>query len=104
MAKSEIHKNDANLGLRFTIKDENDNVVNLSGAAKKDIIFKKPNNVKFTKSGSLVTDGTDGVIQYATATGDLDTVGYWRAQCFVDLGSSGSFYSDVVKFKVHDNL
>lgn len=104
MAKGEIHKNDSNLGLRFTIKDEDDNVINLGAASKIDIIFKKPDNTKLTKTGSLVTDGSDGKTQYATATGDLDVIGWWRSQCFVDLGASGSFYSDVVRFKVHDNL
>ena len=103
MAKNEIHKHDANLGFRFTIKDEDGNVVNLGGGSI-DIIFKKPDNVKLTKTGDFVTNGSDGLVQYATATGDLDTVGWWRSQCFVNLGASGSFYSDVIRFKVYDNL
>lgn len=101
---AEIHKYAYNLGFRFTIKDQNNNAVNLSEAVKKDIIFKKPNGTTFTKGGSVVGAVSEGVIQYATASGDLDVAGLWQSQCFIDLGASGSFYSDKIRFKVHDNL
>lgn len=101
---AEIHKNDANTAFRYTVKDENGNVVSLVGAVTKQIIFQKPDGVKLTKTASFVTNGSDGKIEYATSSGELDVAGMWRSQCFVDLGASGSFYTDITRFKVHDNL
>ena len=101
---SEIHVGNVNMGFRFTIKDENDAVVNLVGAGTKDIFFVKPNGTKLTKAANFYTNGADGIIQYPTASGDLDTEGWWRAQGYVHLGASGAFYSDIYRFKVMPNL
>lgn len=101
MAANEIHLNDIGTEFRLTIL-ESGAAVDVSSATNY-IKFKKPDNTVVTESGSLHTDGTDGIIKYTSVSGDLDTVGTWRIQAFVDYGAT-EFYSDVSTFKVHKNL
>jgi hypothetical protein len=101
---SEIHKNDTNIEFRYTVKDEDENIVSLFGATTKQFIFKKPDGAILTKGGSFYTDGTDGILKYATVSGDLDVAGRWQSQLFLDFGESGNFHTDKIRFKVHDNI
>jgi len=99
---SEIHVND--IGTRFlvTIKDDG-TVVDVSGATLLQIIFRKPSDTVMTKTGTLMTDGTDGQIYYDAILGDLDEVGNYKIQGKVTI-TSGTFYTDIQTFKVHCNL
>lgn len=101
MAANEIHLNDVGTEFRLTVL-ESGTAVNVSSATNY-IKFSKPDNTVVTQSGTLYTDGTDGVITYTSASGDLDTVGTWRIQVLVDYGAT-EFYSDISTFKVHKNL
>lgn len=103
MAIGEIHKNDIGTAFRATIKDETDTVVDISSATTLQMLFLKPDNSLLTKTASLVNTGTDGKMQYVSASGDLDTCGWWRSQGFVRIGSA-EWYSDILRFQVHDNL
>ena len=99
----EIHVNDVGTTFTVTIKDQDDVVVDISGAIDYDLIFRKPDNTIVTKTASLVTDGTDGKISYTFVDGDLDQYGLWHVQAFVDFGST-EWSSDIHKFKVHKNI
>lgn len=99
-----IHKNDVNVEFRYTVKDEDENVVSLAGTVTKQFIFKKPDGTRLVKDGSFYTDGTDGILKYATVSGDLDIPGRWQSQLFLDFDESGSFHTDRIKFKVEENL
>lgn len=100
---TEIHKNDVGTIFRVTMKD-GDTAVDISTATTKRLIFTKPDGVKVNKNTSFYTDGVDGIMQYTTtASGDLDVCGNWRIQGYVAL-PSGSWHTDIVSFKVHDNL
>lgn len=101
MAANEIHLNDVGTEFRLTIL-ESGSAVDVSSATNY-IKFSKPDNTVVTQSGSFHTDGTDGIVKYVSASGDLDTVGTWRIQVLVDYGST-EFYSDISTFKVHKNL
>jgi hypothetical protein len=101
MAANEIHKNDVGTEFRITIL-EDAAAVNVA-ASTNYIKFSKPDNTVVTQSGSLYTDGTDGIIKYTSVSGDLDTVGTWKLQAFIDFGAT-EFYSDISTFKVHKNL
>jgi hypothetical protein len=100
---AEIHIGDFNTTFRFTFLDENNAVVNISNLTSREVIFKKPNGERLSKTPSLTTDGTDGLAQYTTASGDIDIKGTWRVQGRVGTASS-NWYSDVHSFQVFDNI
>lgn len=99
----EIHKNDIGTIFKFTLKDCDNIVVDISGATTKNILFTKPTGVLLTKAGTFTTNGTDGLLQYTTLSGDLDVLGVWQAQAMIVL-ANGTWRSDVVRFIVHRNL
>jgi hypothetical protein len=67
------------------------------------MLFLKPSRALLRKNAQLTTDGTDGRMQYVTASGDLDEDGQWKWQGRIVFPSS-SFYTDVQKTRVHPNL
>lgn len=102
---AEIHKYDIGTAFTITVYDENDTVVNVSGALTKDILFTKPDNTVLTKSATLVNNGESGVMQYVTQSGDLDTVGIWKIQGHIEFNSSSyNLYTNIASFRVYDNL
>ncbi len=106
MAIEEIHKFDEGTSFQLTVKDTLDgvtSVVDISTASVMEIVFQKSDGVKLTKTATLVTDGTDGVMQYATTATDLDVTGGWKIQGIVTL-PTGKWSTDISKFKVYDNL
>lgn len=100
---SELQKNNIGSIFRKTIYDQDDNIVDISSASVKQFIFTKPGGSQLTKSTSFTTDGTDGKIQYASVSGDLDETGTWSYQAYI-VFVSGTFYSEIDSFKVNRNL
>lgn len=98
-----IQKNDVGLAIRVTIKDQDDIVVDVSGATTKELIFKKPDDSIVTKTASFYTDGTDGVIQYVTESNFLDTAGIWSVQGHIVL-AGGEWKTTIDEFSVNKNL
>lgn len=98
----EIHVGDIGTAFKVTLKDC-DVIVDVSTASLKEIVFKKPDKTIVTKPAAFVTDGIDGEIQYITIDGDLDAKGTWYIQARVTL-PTGTWSSDIDKFKVYDNL
>lgn len=80
-----------------------DQIVDVSGATTKEIIFLKPDNTKVVKTAVFKTDGTDGIIQYVTIQDDLDQQDKWKLQGHVVL-PTGEWHTDIVSFKVYTNL
>ena len=87
---------------RGTFKQDG-TAVSIVGATTKNIIFEKPDGTIVAKAGSFFTDGADGVLQYASISNDLDKGGKWRLQGHI-ITPTIEFHSDVVNFKVYDNL
>lgn len=102
MPANEIHKNDIGTEFRCTIKDD-ESVVDVSSVTLKQLLFKKPDGTVLTKTASFYTDGTDGIITYASIDGDLDQCGLWELQGYVEFGST-EFHSDIKNFMVHRNI
>jgi len=98
----EIHIGDIGTVFEVTLYDC-DVAVDLTGAITQEVIFLKPDGTKVTKTTSFKTDGTDGIIQYASILDDLDQAGGWKLQAHIVL-PSGEWWSDTDKFKVHENL
>lgn len=101
--ENQIHVNDIGTIFRLTITDENGTAVDISGATTKTIYFRAPDNTLLTKAGSFYTDGTDGILQYTTVSGDIDQVGEWNWQAYVKL-AAWEGYSEVLDFRVYENV
>lgn len=99
---SEIHVGDIGTIFRVTIKDDGV-TVDVSSVDSKLIYLQKPDGTTLAKTASYYTDGTDGIIQYVTESGDLDQAGTWQIQAKIDFGTD-IFSTDIQKFKVVRNL
>lgn len=100
---SNIYINDYGTNFIITIYDESSGIVDLSSATSLLFNFVKPDSTLITKTGSLYTDGTDGIVQYTTVSGDLDTAGNWRLQVLTTFSSS-QLHSNIYNFKVYNNI
>lgn len=102
MPANEIHVGD--IGTRFivTVKD-GDDIIDISSATTKNLIFRKPDGTLLTKAASFYTDGTDGILTYSTVSGDLEDDGFWKLQGYLVI-TGGTWYTDIHDFNVHRNL
>jgi hypothetical protein len=98
-----VHVGDIGTDFRITIQDCDGDIIDISSATSKTIIFKKPNGSLLTKDADFVTDGTDGLINYIVSSGDIDAAGSWKIQSQIIM-PSGTWSSDFQTFKVHRNL
>jgi hypothetical protein len=99
---SEIHVDDIGTQLIMTVKDDGE-VVDISGASTLTVVIKKPDGISYTKTGTLLTDGTDGNMYYTSVDGDFNVAGNYKIQGIVVL-SNGTFYTSISSFKVFCNL
>lgn len=76
MTIEEISIDDLGTTFQATIK-EGTAIVNLATATAVEIRFTSPGGIKTTKTASLATDGTDGVIEYTRLAGDITRKGRW---------------------------
>ena len=74
----------------ITLKDLDGNVQNVSGfTGTKTAIGIAPNKRKtVTATITFNSDGSDGVITWTWASGDIDTPGDWEVQITLNSGSS----------------
>jgi hypothetical protein len=105
VAIKEIHQYDIGTAFDIEIRDETDEVVNLSGATTLKFFFQKPNEATVVEKGPnfINPPGTDGLLRYITQEDDLNQAGMWRYQAYV-VTPSGKWYSDVQTFKVFPNI
>lgn len=77
--------------------------MNITETVYSTVYLTRPDNSLLSYGGSLYTDGTDGIIEYSTASGDLDQAGLYQLQASI-LTPSGIFYSDRQFFQVLETL
>jgi hypothetical protein len=77
--------------------------VDVSDATSVRFVFSNRQGRRLEVSGTFTTDGTDGQVQYATVSGDLDVDGRWVLQVVV-VTPDGSWSSNVRVFQVVGNL
>jgi len=101
-----IHNGDIGTTFLLTITEaDGTTAVDVSTATKLQLIFEDPNGTSLPKTAVLNTTGTDGKIKYVSVAGDIDVVGTWQVQGYVEFGSGTSkYYSGVTEFLVYDNL
>jgi len=88
-----------------TIKDTSNAVVDVSTASVKRIRYRKPDGTEDFFAANFESDGSDGQINYITAsTDDLDQVGEWEIQGYVELSGGAIIPTSIGQFFVRDNL
>lgn len=86
-----------------TIVDQDDVVVDVSGASAKKLSFKKPDGTTLIKTADFTDDGVDGKIQYTMLAGEVGQAGEWLWQGYVVLGGA-EFYSEETRTPVEAYL
>lgn len=100
---NEIHIGDIGTALQVQIWNCDRNIaVDLEDATSLHIMLKKPDGTSLNKTATLVHPGS-GLIQYVTASGDLDVTGRWIIQGIVDI-NGGTFHSSIKNFSVYRNI
>jgi len=102
LSTGEIHIGDTTK-LIFTIEDEDEAAVDVSGATTLTIKLQDPDGNTADYTAALNGDGTDGKITYTTTNAIWDESGPWKGQGYVVIGTT-EYYSDVHTFMVHGNL
>lgn len=77
--------------------------LDISSATTKTIRFQKKDKTTMDKTAIFKTDGTDGILQYTTVTGDIDQKGRWQAQAYLVM-PTWQGYTAKVDFQVDDPL
>lgn len=100
----DLQVNDIGTEIQITVKDKQNNVVDLSSATSVEIHCTPPNDSSVRVfSTSFITDGSDGNIYYIIQDGDIDIVGTWEVQVIVYFNSN-LFHSNIFKVKVLRNV
>ena len=98
-----VHNGDIGTIFRLTIVNTAGTAIDVSTAVTKYIYFQDPTGAKVQKTAAFTTDGTDGKIQYTSVSGDIDMVGTWQVQGYVET-LLGKFWTEKDSFKVYSNL
>jgi hypothetical protein len=97
---AEIHLNDIGTVPRLTVYRENGDLeTSLGSATKLRIKLQDPGGTSVTKIAVLSTDGSDGKMQYTTVLNDVDDVGSWKIQGYIEMGG-GKWHTSKRDFEV----
>jgi hypothetical protein len=103
MADPQLHVDDVGTTLLFPVTDEDGAVVPLGSYQSLTVYIARPDKSLLTRSGSLYTDGSDGIVMYQTVAGDFNTTGNYRFQAVVRL-PSGLWHTEITSKLVKPNL
>jgi hypothetical protein len=99
----QLRKYDIGSIIRVTVK-ENGVVFNASAAIGKTMKLKKPSGAVMERPAEFQTDGVDGIVMYTTVENDLNEVGPWTGQVFLDFAASAKWHTEPWSFTVGDNV
>lgn len=103
MATANPHVGDIGTAFEATVYDRG-SLVDLSSFTTLELVFRSPKGTVTTQTAELVTDGTDGKLQYVTQTSDdLNEAGSWQVQGRMSK-SDGTWRTAVSTFVVDANL
>lgn len=97
---TDVHIYDIGTRFLITIKEGSD-IVDISSATTKQFDFKKKDGTTFTVDVEFETDGTDGVLEYVTEADDIDQVGKWSVQPYLEM-PNWQGHTAKVDFRVGD--
>jgi hypothetical protein len=95
-----IYKGDIGVEIRVAVVDSDGDAVDLTLALTKNIIISKPDGSQVTKSASFVNTGSDGLIRYYTTANDLDLVGLYEYQGYIELSGVFTGHTEASSFEV----
>ncbi len=99
---TQIHLGD--IGTIFEITVLQDGVaLDISTATLKQFIYRKPTGAVVTKTAVFSTTGIDGKLRYTTIAADLDVIGAWQAQVYLEM-PTGKWHTATARFWVRSNL
>jgi len=99
-----IHLND--YGTLFTVLCEDiSDILDVSSATVLQMYFRRPNNgtIFGPRDLSKPGGGTDGLVSYTWAVGEIDTIGKWTYQVYLTF-PWGLWHSEPGYFTVYENL
>lgn len=82
---------------------EDGTAIDISGATTKTMRFRRGDGTILDVTASFSTDGTDGKIQYAMLSGNLNSAGVWEVQGKA-AAASWTYYTGIGQFMVEDVL
>lgn len=93
-----LHVGDIGAVIRITVYEDG-SPKDISTASPKQLKIRKPDGSVTTKTASFTTDGSNGQLQCATESGDLDLEGRYTVSAYMTIGS-WTGYTTPVAFKV----
>jgi len=104
MSDTIIHVGDVGTIIRLTItEDDGSTAIDVSTATTKKFYFQKRDGTKLAVDAEFNTTGADGKLKYTTVAGNIDVVGVWQVQAYVEIGAA-KYYSTKARFAVMSNL
>jgi hypothetical protein len=92
---SRIYKHSVGILFRIpTDADLTDSIVSF--------LVKKPSNKSAIWSAAIYGDPITGMIEYTTATGDLDDDGFYYLQAYAEF-PTGNYYGETLRFRIYDS-
>lgn len=105
--KPDMHVNDYGTVIQMEIINrQTKQPLDLGSVQNMYMIFEPPSGVAVEKTAAIANPpGTDGVIQYTIANGDITEIGKYKVQGRVeDPTTPGLWHTDVIEFQVASNI
>lgn len=97
----EVRLNDIGVTFKITMKDQDDVAIPIQTATVKKFYFRKPDGTEISVNASFFTDGSDGILVYQTIADQINQIGVWSLEPYVEI-TAGHFTGSTVKFLVKD--
>jgi hypothetical protein len=102
MSWENIHVDDYGQVGKLTCQQDG-SAVDISSYTTLQFILTDPDGTAATKTAAFDSDGTDGILKYTLADGDIDSAGRWRVQARVSKAGA-EITSDPIAFNVAARL
>lgn len=100
----DLVQNDKGWAIVFTMKYNDDSVVNLTGATVKFLTKNTATNTVKINGTCTLTTPASGIASYTILATDLDTVGVYTAEVEVTLVSTARYTIKLGKFQVLEEI
>lgn len=102
MAWANIHENDYGFDGKLRIVKDG-TAQDISSYTTRQYILKSPAGTIATKTAAFDTDGTDGILSYTFADGDIDRTGTWTVQARI-AKTGVELTAKALRFNVEDRI